>query len=114
MRRDRPRFRCAVAHAHRRLRLLVTLRHAIYESVPFVCGSGAWGVTPSPLAIHERSECVARGPKAEPLASARETCEGSVGTDAPATHIDGLDACTRPDIDSKYRYLHASADSSAG
>jgi hypothetical protein len=49
------------------------------------------------MAIHERSECVARGPKAEPRASARETCEGSVGIDAAATHIDSLDACARPD-----------------
>jgi hypothetical protein len=50
----------------------------------------------SKLAIHERSEYVGRGPKAEPRASARGTCGGSVGTDAAPTHIDRLDAYARP------------------
>jgi hypothetical protein len=55
----------------------------------------AKGLMRSPY-VHERSECVARGPKAVSRASARETCEGSVGADAAATHIDRLDACSRP------------------
>jgi hypothetical protein len=53
-------------------------------------------------AIHERSECVARGPKGEPRASARETCEGSVGIGAAATHIDNLDACARRDYEQSH------------
>jgi hypothetical protein len=47
--------------------------------------------------LNTNAGCVARAPNAEPRASARETCEGSVGTDAAATHIDCLDTCTSPD-----------------